>query len=479
MALRAASALGALSLAAVAGCSNSTEITVDGLPVTNAETYIRQVDGLWQSHLGSQSVRPSTDPDSRCFFLVYDNVALNSIVCGPVFWLGDLETTWDYYPLETVLSGDGRTLQAVARGTFMRDYPMSEADDLFRFDDASPDLSAALEEPAAPQAEGPVVHGLGFPEARRVTSEFTFPEPVAFRTDPRDETAIATADPADPTQCVTVTRAIWSSHAGQGADVIAAPEGRQFLTLDSVPECPESPYPMITNVDPAAAILASTQLSIDGREVAAPGWDGTGSYLVPAGEPAGATVNSTLHGVPVSLDLLTGGADTLTAAFADGPRTGLVMPGRSTEEAIEERWDLTATATGAEFTDPEEYPGQAILSPYLPQFGPAPDGEEWLVVGISASYALMDGEENLAVTRGGVQLSAAITGSGRMVRLVEQVGPSPEPGSRWVTAITTVPAGAESAELVLTAQLSGWTAAGEETIAIPTVTTSTPVQLTF
>lgn len=479
----AAAAAGVVALAGLTACAQNTEITVDGLPVTNAESYIHQVDGLWHSHLRSGPALPTTAEDSACYFLMYDNVALNSIVCGPVHWLGDEETTWDYYPLETVLSTDGRSLEAVARGRFMGDYPMSEADDLFRPDNARPNLDATLAEPAAPVTDESVLYVDGLPEERRITASFQFPGDSYLAMDPVGELAADGSSGGvpddDEVRSFWLTRAVWSSHVGQGADVVAAPEGSQFLTLTSSGHVMPS-YPVITGVEPMAPVSATTHFVIDGAHIPATEWDGRGSWVVPDGEPSEARLVTTLRGAPVSIDLLTGEADPQTRLIFEGYHASEVSPAFGTSGRVDGRYRPDASLSGIPVTSSGEEQHTAILSPYLPQLGLPPAGELWLVAGVNVDFSLTDTEEDLPVNTGDITLTASLVGSGRMVRLVELSPPSGST-SRQAIAVTTVPQDTVSAQLTITGKLSGWTVTHEEhgTLTIPDATVPVTADLSF
>nr|NLD41150.1 hypothetical protein [Actinomycetales bacterium] len=509
-------AIAALSAAGLTACVRETEITVDGLPVTNAASHIRQVDGLWRSHLTSQPVTPATTEDSACFYLMYDNVALNSIVCGPVFWLGDSTTSWDYYPLETVLSADGRSLQAVARRNFMRDYPMSAADALFRPDNALPNLAAELTEPAAPVASEPVLHLDGLPEDRRVTADLTFESPVHFHTssvqteDGADdhpsaapgatpaagdgtETEGAAADGADgdvvgsdPTagpppeataECTTLRRVIWSSHVGEGAEVIAAPEGHQFVTIVSTPGCAVEDLLLIDGAEPALEDELGPRLVVDGTEVPAPGWAERGSFVVPGESPEEALLTSTLFGTEVYVDLLTGATDPVTESLTETMLESPIPDASGSTTGIEGRWDVGAAATGRPFQNPGG-DAEAVLARFLPQFGLPPEGERWLVVGLTLTFDLRD-SENPSTSPGEVRLSANLEDSGRMVRLIDAPG-GEDPRVRRVTAIVSVPESTRQGRLTVEGTLVGWSTAGAGgTSEAPDAVGSVAVDLTF
>ncbi|HZK06152.1 MAG TPA: hypothetical protein VFC82_09970 [Actinomycetaceae bacterium] len=465
---RAAAAL--LLAAAAAGlgaCAPQRVITVDGLPIMNAGEHLDAVEELWRDFLIDQYTLPATHDDSGCFFLMYDDVALNSIVCGPVFWLGDEGPTWDYYPLETDMNSNGRTLVAVTRGRFAHDYPMSSADELHRPDRAVPNDGATLTEPDAPVVDGPFIDTGTLPEERRVTEESDFPQRIVLHTDPptnEDETG----------RCVTLHRAIWSTHVGRGADVLAPPEGHQFLTLDARRGCDTGNLPMIDGAPEPDWQVAGTRFVLDGVEIPAEGWETTGSLVVPAAPEGGyssALLISTLVGQQVSVDLLSGEPDPLTASLNSGVLDGEIADAAAAPVAFFEGWQLGESLTGRVFgTRPADRGAEVSLAGFLPQFGAPPEGYRWLVAGLTATFTLTDTLGGAPAGNGDAEFTAAVTpddGLERPAIVVPSAEPEGSQPQRHITVVVAVPEDTTMAALTVTGVLSGWQQLSDPAVDLP------------
>lgn len=438
---------------------------MDGLPLTNAADYVEKIDELWNVHLSLDETPPSRSEDSQCFFLMYSNVALNSMVCGPIFRLGDEAPTWDYYPLETLLSQDGRSLQAVPRGNFAPDYPMSAADSLHRPDHARPSDGTALSEPPAPVTDDPVVFAQDMPEDRHVIHETPREGPVAFTTDP------LTLE--ENSRCITIHRIVWSTVTGRGAATVAAPPGTRFLTLETTPDCDAASLPSIGGATPPEPALAATRLIVDGVTIAVPEWDGTGSYVVPVraaekAAPTHAQLVSSYRGAEVSINLLTGQSDPITRALNEGTPQGTVSGATTTLGEVPQPWQLSGVLTErAVANDLASVP--ALLLPHIPSLGPAGAGQVWLVVGLNL-WTPLSGANGRVATGGTIETSAVVTVGGQQVPAQIITVPPTEPFSRQVAIAALVPDTTRNAEVGLQQTLRDWRDRSGAPLAEATVT---------
>lgn len=453
---------------------------MDGLPVTNASEYILEVDKVWEAHVRRAPVTPATEPDSRCFFLMYDNVALNSVVCGPVFWLGNTAPTWDYCPLETVMSTDGRSLTAQPCSRFSADYPMSSADDLYRPDLLSPGDGATLAEPAAPVTDAAVVLS-GLPDSHRITADLTLDKPLVFYTDPPTLPSSEDSKELPVEQCVTISRIIWSTHAGSGASAVAPPPGHQFLTLDVRPGCSTGPLVMVEGEDEVSWRLARTRFMIGTDTIRVPDWTGVGSYVVPAGVPEVAFLRSSLFGQPVNINLLTGEADSLTVGLNEGVVRGQVKNGAAVPTSPATGWWVNAGSAGRPFDARSANGPDAALVTFLPQFGAPPEGQRWLVVGISLDSRLTSTMQEQRAAGG----TAVVTAVARVNReeieamVVEQLDNAAAHLQRDLTIVVPVPWDTAGAELILTETLSGWRDLDGLGVEIPASSVTITSRVTF
>lgn len=449
---RALAVLAALSLALLAACASEGDLRVDGLPIDNAQEFIDEVDSQWAAALEAADSRWNIDDSSRCYFLVYDNVALNSIVCGPIFWLGDQSPTWDYYPLMTRLSEDGSSFHAVAEGDFHRDYPMSDADDLRRPDELQPVPGVALSEPAAPVTDEEILYPDSLPDAWRIQRDITYPEPVTLVAGPLDSTGT-------PATCLRLSRAIWSTHLGTGPEVVAPPSGQTFLTLVPADDpCPPLQFPIVAGGPEVPAEDDAPEITIDGTTIEGGDWTRMAAYLSPAGTIHTAEVTATLAGTEVSADLLTGAVDPVTEAFADQDTAAGVSGSERPGTVVEDPWSLSSAVAPRPLTADEGAPAAGLYG-WLPQFGQAPDGQRWIIVGLTATASLTESVSGTVAQGGTMTVGAALQLDDEEVEADVYVDEAQSNGplTRAITIVGLVPDDTTAATVQLALTLDGWT----------------------
>lgn len=300
----------------LAACTDPGAIEMDGLPISNLDQHVTDVDALWQEHRATNPLPSTVTENSECFYLLYENVVLNSMLCGPVYWLGDPNPTWDYYPLSTLLSPDGLSLTAIIRGDFAHDYPISSADTLYRPDGDRPANSDDLEEPAAPVASTSAVALDDLPPDFRITRDLTITNPPVIAT--------GWADGAGShIECSRVGRLVWTDHIGSGEHTMAPPEGSQFLILIPETSCdlPAISTPDAAANPPADGAQAGTAtpptwtITIEGQSFDASGWCDLTAYVVPSDEADSIRLSSSLFDQTVWVDLITGEMDSYTQSL--------------------------------------------------------------------------------------------------------------------------------------------------------------------
>lgn len=153
-------------VAAMAACSSSPDWRGGGMELDRLGESLTGFDQAWRSEVLSGEVKANLPDSARCYFqVVQESEVTDTLLCGPVRFIGSKETTWQQSKIRFYPAESGKAMATLALDKFGEpDFDDGVANpnaNTMRPDGAEADLGARLDEPAAPAAQVGQVVPLG------------------------------------------------------------------------------------------------------------------------------------------------------------------------------------------------------------------------------------------------------------------------------------------------------------------------------